>query len=528
MKKIFSFSFLTAILTIALLSCKTNDGSDPDNPNNPDNPAVVMQNVALSGTVRDTNGNPMSGVRVTTGSLNITTGGDGTFSFKQAGTVDDRVIMKYEKSGYFTLTSSCDKDSDLYVEAMLYPQGNSDISLQTTFDASSAKTLQIGGMKIDFPASSITSADGKAYNGNVHVDALYLAPDNANFARLMPGGDLSCRLSDNTEKAIQLYGMTDVTLTDDAGKQLEIKTDAGVTISFPIPAAMSANAPATLSLWTFDDAKGEWLEEGTLILQDNAYKGTVTHFTKHAAGNPWTKIVLKVRVLECDKPVEGAEVWTPDDNLRSGYYSWTNSAGYCSITHIQTYTYAGLTKTVSATYNFKTKSVDIPASDGLQTVVINFDDDCPGVITFNLIPSNEKDQFIVQCVPAMPQPQNGIDRFSPDFFLIYNGLSSEGAFSWTTLGGSQDEKTGYYLGSHNFVSSACGWNKDFTEYTYTIISNAVTGAPDWIGTVYMNDVNTKLYNTETFSGDLKWLNIKSISIGNNTPVAMEAHGGSGE
>ena len=371
MRRLFKFSVLTAILMITLTSCENgNGGSDP---NNPDNPAAVMENVALSGTIRDTNGNPMSDVRITTGSLNATTGSDGTFSFDKAGTVDGRVIIQFEKNGYFTLTRSCEKEDNCYVEAMLYPKGNSNISLQATFDASTAKTLQIGGVKIDFPASSVVSADGKAYSGNVHADVLYLAPDNANFSRLMPGGDLTCRLSNNDEQMFHPYGITNVMLTDDSGNLLQIKEDAGVEISFPILSAMTANAPATLTFWSFDEARGVWTEDGEFTKQGNVYKGAVKHFCDKAVGDSYKDYTLKVRVLVCDQPKAGVNVcvYGHDGWWGWDYFYMTNSDGYCSIHLLENDDF-----TIKATYNGETKTVDAPKIDArLQIVLFNFD--CP-------------------------------------------------------------------------------------------------------------------------------------------------------
>ena len=385
-----------AIMAIALLGCEKSNGNDPDNP---DNPAAVMEDVALSGTVRDINGNPLSGVRVTTGSLNATTGSDGIFSFAQAETVDDRVIMKYEKSGYFTLTRSCEKDSSLYVEAMLYPQGNSDVSLQTTFDASTAKTLQVGGMKIDFPASSIVSADGKAYSGNVNADMLYLAPDNANFSWMMPGGDLTVNTAKNSEEMLLPYGISSVVLTDNAGNPLNIKENSGVEISFPVSAGMT-NQPATVPLWSFNENKGVWLEDGSLTLQGNVYKGAVNHFSDKAGGPSYGKTTIRVRVTACDEPKEGAEVkiidvddWNYTDVcVNTGF---TNSDGYYSVSW-----YTSKNMKVEATYNGQTKSMNIANGDyGLQIFLMKFDDACgaAGQLTVdgNTFPLVESESLII-------------------------------------------------------------------------------------------------------------------------------------
>jgi len=65
------FSILLLFAAMLFAGCKTDTPEViPDNPDNPDTPVnVVMQNVALTGLVKDASGNPLSGVKVTTGSL---------------------------------------------------------------------------------------------------------------------------------------------------------------------------------------------------------------------------------------------------------------------------------------------------------------------------------------------------------------------------------------------------------------------------------------------------------------------------
>ena len=383
MKRVVSFKVLAVMMMITAMSvagCKKNNGGDdPDEPNNPDVVNVVMQNVTLSGTVRGVDGNPLGGVRVTTGTLNATTGSDGAFTFAKAGTVNDRIIIQFEKSGYFTLTRSAakdDEDDDLYVEAMLYPKGNSGISLQNTFDASTAKTLQIGGMTINFPASSVVRADGSAYSGTVRADVLYLAPDNENTGWMMPGGDLTCKPSNNSEEILLPYGITDVVLTDNAGNPLNIKKGAGVEISFQTPSGMSGNTPATLPQWTFDGVRGVWHEDGTLTRQGNIYKGTVNHFSPRAAGKSAKFSIIRARVTECDKPSTDYEVvfqiWSgnqyPDVIFRT-----TNSAGYCSARvpaneFVRVLTFNGRNQSRDA-------NVEV-GNYGLHEVYLKYDDEC--------------------------------------------------------------------------------------------------------------------------------------------------------
>jgi len=294
MKTIFKFSMWIAILTIAMVGCKK------DNSDNPKDPKTTMQSVTLRGIVNDINGAPLGGVRVTTGTLIATTGNDGKFSFQQASVIDRRAVIKFEKDGYFTNTRSGVKEDEMYIKAVLQPKGNSNISMKATFASSSAKTLEVAaGMKVELPASSVERADGSAYSGTVNADMLYLDPNNENFASMMPGGDLAAITSNNNEVMLISWGMTNVNLTDNAGKPLQLKKGSPATLTFPIPAGMENNPPATIPLWHFDEEKGIWVESGVATLQGDVYVGQATHFSWVNLDEPAKRVTIKGKVVDC-------------------------------------------------------------------------------------------------------------------------------------------------------------------------------------------------------------------------------------
>jgi len=359
---------LSIILLLAaiLAGCAKDPVDNPDNPDNPVN--VVMQDVALTGIVKDANGNPLGGVNVTTGTLNATTGSDGTFIFTQAGTVDSRAIIKFEKSGYFTLTRSGDKEDEMYMEPMMYRKGNDSITLQTTFDASSAKTLTIGGMKINLPASCFAKADGSAYSGTVHADVLNLGSGNANRALMMPGGDLAC---DKSGEIVMPFGMMDAIFTDNAGNLLKIKDKMNIPISFPAPPGAT---DASVPLWTFDEARGVWTEEGSATLQGNGYTGTVSHFTGHSAGNSYNFSTIRIHVTECDKPAAGAKVSMDAIKYKGFYFGITDGNG----DFLWKLVFTDESYVVHANFNGQYQSTTFTADSiyGLQVIYFNFDDGC--------------------------------------------------------------------------------------------------------------------------------------------------------
>ena len=362
MKKIIIATVSIACIALLVMTCKKNSSSSSSSSDDGGSNTSGMQNVSLSGKVLDTYGSPLAGVRVTTGELNAVTASDGTFSFKQAKVVDSRAIIKFDKTGYFPLTRSGVKANEMFIEAILYPKGNSNISLQTTFDASSDKTLNINGMKVDLSALSIVSANGEVYNGSINADMLYLEPNNENFAGMMPGGDLAGRRSDNSSTQLISYGMANVILTDNSGNPLQVKSGVPADITFPIPAGMESNPPATMPLWSFNEEKGIWIEEGTATLQGNVYKGKATHFSWVNCDYQGGVVNIKGKVTCNNQPVERVKI-------RSGQTSiFTDSKG----------NYSGLVPANTSVkliveYNNNTVSHDISGNSAGSTVTQNFE-----------------------------------------------------------------------------------------------------------------------------------------------------------
>jgi len=307
MKKLFYsfFTVMTVVFASVLLSgCEKEDEdggtTDPDT----ETVQVNMKQAAIAGSVRDTDGRALAGVTVTTGTATTTTDANGQFTLTEVGTVGNRAVLRFEKSGYFGLTRSGVQAGEMTVEAVLKAKGNSDISLRETFSATAAKTLEVAGMKVDIPASAIVKADGTAYTGQVNADMLYLDPNNEELAGMMPGGDLAGVREDDSEAQLISYGMTEVTLTDTSGNPLQLKAGAESELTFPIPAGMEDNPPATIPLWYFDEDRGIWVEEGTASLQGNVYVGAVEHFSWHNLDYPESRITIRGKVTDCEgKPV---------------------------------------------------------------------------------------------------------------------------------------------------------------------------------------------------------------------------------
>ena len=290
-RKLFRMSILAAILAIAAMGCKK------DEPNKPPNPADNMQSLTLQGVVNDIYGNPLAGVKVITGTATATTDGNGEFTLSQAKVVNKRVVIKLEKDGFFSLTRSREKDNALFIDAVLYPKGNSDISLHTTFDAKEDVTLNIGGVKIDISGSTLLNPDGTVYTGTAIADVLYLSPDNKNFAGMMPGGDLAAKCEGGYDVMLISYGMTLTEIVTTEGGTLQLDPIKGADITYTVPGTINVSLPS-IPLWRYDQEIGIWVENGDAIWQGGVYVGTITYLEWSNLDWPTSRSYVTITVVD--------------------------------------------------------------------------------------------------------------------------------------------------------------------------------------------------------------------------------------
>lgn len=297
-RKFHSLTFVFMALLMMLMtfaSCSKiqdllNEGDDDDDDGGITPPELVegrMEDNALSGIVRDASGTPIEGVSIVSGSSAATTNTDGFFEFDQIQVVsvpNDRSVVRFSKAGYFDVVRSMDADDDAADgaswEVVMCKKENNDFTSIKTYSSSSDQTLQAGEMKIDMPQDGYkVDGTGVGYTGKVKSEMVYLDPNNERFAEMMPGGDLVAVRSDNSSAQLVSYGMTDLNMYAENGDKLQLKDGCKAKLTFPIPAGMGENPPASIPLWSFNEKTGLWEEEGSAALQGNVYVGEVAHFS---------------------------------------------------------------------------------------------------------------------------------------------------------------------------------------------------------------------------------------------------------
>ena len=294
-RKIHNLTFLFMALLMMLMtfaSCSKlndllNNGDDDGDDDNGINPPELvegrMEDFALSGIVRDAAGTPIEGVSIVSGSSVATTNTDGFFEFDQIQVVNvlnDRSVVRFSKEGYFDVVRSMDAADGESWEVVMCKKENNDFTSIKTYSSSSDQTLQAGEMKIDMPQDGYkVDGTGASYTGKVQSEMVYLDPNNERFSEMMPGGDLAAVRSDNSSAQLVSYGMTDLNMYAENGDKLQLKDGSKAKLTFPIPAGMGENPPASIPLWSFNEKTGLWEEEGSAALQGNVYVGEVAHFS---------------------------------------------------------------------------------------------------------------------------------------------------------------------------------------------------------------------------------------------------------
>lgn len=298
-RKFHSLTFVFMALLMMLMtfaSCSKlqdllNEGDDDDDDDGGINPPELvegrMEDIALSGIVRDASGTPIEGVSIVSGSSAATTNTDGFFEFDQIQVVsvqNDRSVVRFSKAGYFDVVRSMDADDGAADgaswEVVMCRKENNDFTSIKTYSSSSDQTLQAGEMKIDMPQDGYkVDGTGVGYTGKVKSEMVYLDPNNERFSEMMPGGDLAAVRTDNSSAQLVSYGMTDLNMYAENGDKLQLKDGCKAKLTFPIPAGMGENPPASIPLWSFNEKTGLWEEEGSAALQGNVYVGEVAHFS---------------------------------------------------------------------------------------------------------------------------------------------------------------------------------------------------------------------------------------------------------
>ncbi|HWB77465.1 MAG TPA: carboxypeptidase-like regulatory domain-containing protein [Nannocystaceae bacterium] len=248
----------------------------------PDHP--VDRTPRVAGTVLDAEGAALADVRVLQGDRELGTT-DARGRFEVSASAGDTVVLQFRKDGYvrgLERVQVAEAPTAMRVTLL-------DEAPAMPFDSDAGgKVVGLRGASIEAMPGSFVDRQGNAIGGMVDVHLTALNPGVQAELAAYPG-DGRARTSGGDTVQLETFGVVDVTVRQ-GDTDLTIADGMGVVVEFPLPDPMPAEPPATIALWGFDDATGEWTEEGvaTLDLDRGVYVGTITHLS------PWN----------CDQPLE--------------------------------------------------------------------------------------------------------------------------------------------------------------------------------------------------------------------------------
>lgn len=306
---------LVAIGAAGLIACSPtpydgsgDNGLNPGNGNgNDDNGNVDTVQSALTGVVRDAMGQPLADVTVEVDGLTAQSDANGKFWIDGVD-VQDRVSVNAWKQGFARNSTPIGIIED--VENMVLIT-LAELDYEASFNAADghAFEIEIGGPTVDLPAGGFVDADGNAYTGNVNVEATFydLESDfeDGNELNATPG-DFTAIDANGEYQRLESYGMFQLNLTDDAGNEINVGTDAATVV--PLQGA-GYTLGEIIPMWHYDEVEGRWIEEteaevielddGTLAASFGAphfstwnvdkplpTHGCVTGVVQNAAGTP--------------------------------------------------------------------------------------------------------------------------------------------------------------------------------------------------------------------------------------------------
>ncbi|MES2544365.1 MAG: hypothetical protein V4548_05730 [Bacteroidota bacterium] len=220
------------------------------------------------GQVVDESNNALVGATIKIGSVTVQTDVNGVFVIKAASVNTQFGYITAEKAGYIDGSRAVvPTDGITNVRIMLF----SDTTTATVSAGAPSEVSLANGAKVNFKGTFKDESD-VAYTGAVKVTLHFIDSGDDNLTVKMPGM-LYGASSLVKPRNLKTYGMLSVDLKGAAGQKLKIASKA--TVKIPINSTQLTTAPSSLSLWSFDEVKGYWNQEGDASIQSGSYVGTV-------------------------------------------------------------------------------------------------------------------------------------------------------------------------------------------------------------------------------------------------------------
>ncbi|MBU1105950.1 MAG: hypothetical protein KKB51_04705 [Candidatus Riflebacteria bacterium] len=262
--------FVCLLATATLIGCFGSSSDDT---------VVTASTATITGTVLESVTNTaIVGATVTDGTNTATSATGGTFTLSNVAVGSGKIMLTVEHSGHLDGYAVEPVTAGNITASVIYLVDKTGAEAKTATNlavASEALTFP-STVKIELDQNSVVDAAGNPVAAPV-VSVIYNAPPKtAAVMDAFPGVFAGTPTDGTTEVPFETFGFVNVDLG--AGNQLAAGKPA--TLTMPIDPAVSAVAPATIPLWSFNVATGKWVQEGTATKVGTNYVAyPVTHFS---------------------------------------------------------------------------------------------------------------------------------------------------------------------------------------------------------------------------------------------------------
>ena len=134
------------------------------------------------------------------------------------------------------------------------------------------------GAEISIAPGALVNARGEQAQGEIVASIATLDPAR----RSLPGNyEAVSRGSEQTR--LFSYGSVYAEFRAANGEKLNLANGQSAELRIPVPASQRLSAQSEIALWSYDEDRGSWIEEGTATLKDTPqgafYVGNTTHFS---------------------------------------------------------------------------------------------------------------------------------------------------------------------------------------------------------------------------------------------------------
>jgi len=279
MNRIFQILILCFTLGLIVFSCAKDEVIENDVVTTiPDSQEIV--NGTVYGRVMNEDGTPLSGVTVNvmTGiqPQSIQTDSEGYFLFRNLDNKGKSTFLQFDSPGKFRAFRrySIIADRFNYTEVKMMDKQ----IIGSVSSEAGGELNHPSGARIDLPSEGIIDENGAIYTGDVNVAMAWVDPSAQDLAARMIG-DLSGIDEKGSRRALSTYGMLQIELLSDSGSELNLGENQFAELRFPVPSDMVNNAPESIPLWSYNEIKGTWIQEGQAELVGSEYVGLVSHFS---------------------------------------------------------------------------------------------------------------------------------------------------------------------------------------------------------------------------------------------------------